>query len=63
MRAPLLPSRRSAGAIFLLVGDETNVFDAGLPELIHRRHHGAVFDVLIGLDDDDFLRLAFDAPR
>jgi hypothetical protein len=40
------------------VGDEAHVLDAGLTELVHRAHHGAVLGVLIGLDQDDALRFA-----
>ena len=56
MRAPLLASPRPAGARSALgQRDETDVFDAGLPELVHRRHDRAVLDFFIGPDDDDFL--------
>jgi hypothetical protein len=29
-------------------------------QLVHRLHHGAVLDILVGLDDDDALFLAFE---
>ena len=36
-------------------GDEADVLDPRLAERIHRRHHGAVFDLLIGPDEDDLV--------
>ena len=47
-------------AALLRLGDEADVLDARLPELVHRRHHGAVVDFLIGLDEDDLLLLVLE---
>ena len=47
----------------LAVGDEADVLDAGLAQLVHRRHHRAVLDLLIGLDEDDLLLLVLEQSR
>ena len=44
----------------LSLGDEADVLDAGLPQLVHRRHHRAVLDFLVGLDEDDLLLLVLE---
>src|SRR2546423_7103920 len=54
VRAPLLASRRSAQSL-LRVRNQADVLDARLTKLVHRRHDGAVFHLLIGLDEDDLL--------
>jgi len=59
---PLLTSRSAAGVLALL-GDETDVFNRRLPELIHHGHDSAVFDLFISLDEDDLLGLAFEKVR
>ena len=46
-----------AAAALRLLSDETHVLDARRPELVHRRHHCAVVDALIGLDEDDLFVL------
>src|SRR3954453_66106 len=45
--AMLLASRRATS-----LSDEAHVFDAGRAKVVHRFHHRAPFDVLVGLDDD-----------
>src|SRR6266542_5333471 len=41
----------------LALGDETHVLDPTGTQVVHGVHHVAVFDVFIGLDDDEFFRL------
>ena len=50
----------AAAAALLAVGDEADVLDARLPQLVHRRHHRAVLDFLVGLDEDDLLLLVLE---
>ena len=51
----MAPSRSTLG--LLPFGDEADIFNARLPELVHRRHYGAVVGRFIGFDKDDFLFL------
>ena len=45
---------------FLALGDQADVFDADLAQVVHRRHDRAVARVLVALDEDDPLGLVLE---